>query len=328
VIAYSAAHTSQPGIWAVDTSTGDQLRLTTGATDDAPSFSASGNMLAFQRSRGAGEMIYVAHVDGSDATPLVSGAEPAFSPDGRQIVFVRPTGLFVIALAPRALAHQITDHRGDRRPVWSAAGEIVFQRTDVWSERYGDGTQEELDTIIPPSFHVNQILTYDEDAELWPEWSPDGKTVALDLCKEKEPFPPPRGLPASVPSFNFGPSCLPRAWAPDGRRLVQPGELTGDHEWGLPETSCPRYIPRGEDPFGFYEVFPHGEQTREPESPVEISWQPLVNGTMQLHTVPCEPRKRPGVEHLSGTGASPVEPGVRICVRPRRHHRHKPTCRG
>jgi hypothetical protein len=191
-----------------------------------------------------------------------------------------------------------------------------------------DGAQEELDTITPPSSHVRQILTYDQGGELWPEWSPDSKILALDLCKEREPFPPPRGLPVTVPSFDFGPSCLPRVWAPDGRHLVQPAELADEREWGEPETSCPRYIPKEEDPFGFYETTPNGQEIREPESPVEISWQPLVNGTMQLHTAPCEARKQPGYTYgVSGVGAPPVEPGIRVCVKPRRRHSHKPTCR-
>jgi hypothetical protein len=324
VIAYSAAHTRQPGIWAVDPATGNQLRLTSGANDEAPSFSASGNMLAFQRREHGVVTIYIARADGSNATRLVNGSEPAFSPDGLQIVFVRPTGLFLVGLAPSSRAHQITNHHGDRRPIWSSTGEIVFQRTGVV------GVQEELDTIAPPSSRVNQVLTYDQHGELWPEWSPNGKTLALDLCKEREPFPPPRGLPVTVPSFNFGPSCLPRVWPPDGRRLVQPAERAEERgfAWGEPETSCPRYIPKEEDPFGFYETTPSGQAIREPESPAEISWQPLVNGTMLLHTAPCEARKQPGFTYgRSGVGAPPVEPGIRVCVKPRRRHSHKPTCR-
>jgi hypothetical protein len=334
VIAYSAAHTSQPGIWAVDPATGNQLRLTSGANDADPSFSASGNMLAFQRRERGVLAIYVARADGSNATRLVSGSEPAFSPDGRQIAFVRPTGLFLIGLAPNSRAYQITNHRGDRRPMWSYTGEIVFQRTDISQELYrGErlgSVQEELDTITPPSSRVHQVLTYDQDGELWPEWSPDGKALALDLCKDREPFPPPRGLPVTVPSFKFGPSCLPQVWAPDGRRLVEPAERLKAHGWGEPETSCPRYIPKEEDPFGFYETTPSGQDIREPESPVEISWQPLVNGAMQLHTTPCEARKQPGFTYgEGGVGAPPVEPGARVCVKPRRRgHSHKLMCRG
>src|SRR5438045_239866 len=68
VIAYGIASTDdchrQPGvtcatgIWAVDPLTGNQLRLTTGH-DSNPSFSPSGNLIAFQRRTRHGFTIYV-----------------------------------------------------------------------------------------------------------------------------------------------------------------------------------------------------------------------------------------------------------------------------
>jgi hypothetical protein len=317
VIAYSAAGSPEPGIWAVDPQTGSQLRLTSGATDEAPSFSASGNMLAFQRRVHGVVTIFTALADGSDATPLVRGSQPAFSPDGRELVFVRPTGLFLTGVAPGSSVHQITSQRGDRAPRWSSTGQIVFQRTDIWHVRNPEPrwkTLEQLDLVTPPQRHAIEVLRYEEDVNLWPEWSPNGRTIVVDLCTDRSI---PAHLPTTVPSFRLVDDCFPRTWAPDGRRVARAG-----FDWGKPQTSCPRYIPLGA-PERFIRLGPGGQAiAEEPQNPSQISWQPLIDGTVKLHTHPCEPRPEPGiaVEHLAG--AAPAEHGVTVCVRPRSRHRH------
>src|SRR5271166_1751713 len=171
VIAYSVAHTAQEGIWAVDPNTGYQTQITSGP-DEAPSFSPSGNMLAFQRREAGTTTIYIAQTSGADATPLRKGSEPAFSPDGQQIVFVRAGGLFLSGVAARSPVKQITDHPGDRRPRWSTTGEIVFQRTKIVRGRGAGGAhrEQELDIITPPSMRATQLLSYDAQVEMWPEW--------------------------------------------------------------------------------------------------------------------------------------------------------------
>ena len=124
VIAYSAAHTSQPGIWAVDPATGNQLRLTSDATDEAPSFSASGNMLAFQRREHGVVTIYIAQADGSDATRLASGSEPAFSPDGEPDCLCAPDRPF-----PRWSGSRLGG-TPDHQPPWRSQADMEFHRRD------------------------------------------------------------------------------------------------------------------------------------------------------------------------------------------------------
>ena len=319
VVAYSAANTHQPGIWAVDLATGDQLRLTSGA-DEAPTFSPSGNMLAFQRRERRAVKIYIARADGANATPLVSGSDPAFSPDGKQIVFVRPTGLFVTGLAPGSRVQQLTYQHGDRSPQWSATGEIVFQRTKARHAvgYFESNVEQELAIITPPSLRVREVLSYIGDEELWPDWSPDGKTLAVDFCTNAQPVP--TGLPATVPAVVFHGGCLPAVWAPQGGTTVEPGLA-----WGKKETSCPLYDPEGASEF-VYRVLPNGKDVSVPASPPEISWQPLVNGTLQLSTIPCEP-KEPGVKVEVGYPFAPlIEPDALVCVKPRRGHNHARRC--
>jgi WD40-like Beta Propeller Repeat len=317
VIAYSAAHTVAAGIWVVDPTTGNQLQLTSAAGDEDPSFSASGNMIAFQRRERGAATIYIAQADGWQAKPLISGGQPAFSPDGRQLVFVRPTGLFLVNLTGASRVRQITFHRGDRRPRWNVKGEILFQRIGL--------EHEELDVVTPPSTRVSEILSYPGSEELWPEWSPDGDTISISLCTE---FPAPHSLPGRNPSYVLTKGCLPRVWSPDGSRLVEPG-----FSWGTSLTTCPRYIPQGSADSlvrarpiapGEFEVL--GTET---PSPPQVSWQPLVGGTAHFPTIACGASLIPGVELRlePNEGAPPPEPGVQICVRSPRGHRHQRACR-
>jgi hypothetical protein len=326
VIAYSAEHS----IWAVDPNTGNQLRLTSGSNDSDPSFSASGNMLAFQRWEGATATVYLARADGSDAKPLVSGGQPAFSPSGQQIAFVRAGGLFLTGLAPGSPVQQITDHPGDRAPQWSPTGSIVFERTDVWRVQYRGRIEHpirsELDLITPPSLDVRRLLTngpirykeyvcrdvscsrsrvrltYGKGTDMWPDWSPDGKalsvTVLFGCDLAVNGLPPMTHVLATSSKVAFHFSCFPSGWAPQGRGLAEAGlgALAGSRL-----TSCPA----GPD----Y------------ESP--ISWQPLLLGTLPVPTVPCGGTLRPvSIVKAESVEAPPTR--TRSCTV--RHHKRK--CKG
>ena len=314
VIAYSA----EGSIWAVDPATGNQLRLAAG-TD--PSFSASGNMLAFQRRAAGTNWVYLARADGSEARSLVEGSEPAFSPSGQRIVFVRAGGLFLTGITPGSPIRQITFHPGDREPKWSSTGLIVFERTDVWQVRYRGRIEHAIRSVLavirPPSRHAHEILTngpvreteelctdpsceheatglvYGRGADMWPDWSPDGKTLivsGLFGCLLVPRPPGTRLINSSRLKFRF--NCSPSAWAPEGERLAESGALRGSDF-----VSCPQ----------------------APEYNGEISWQPLVPGTIGVPTVPCAGEKRVVVP---STGTSPSKEEARG-PNPHKSHRRR-----
>lgn len=122
VVAYSDVN----GIWAVDPATGYQSRLTSGPDDSRPAFSASGSLLAFQRGYGTEATVYVAAADGETPQPIVKGAEPSFSPDGRKVVFSTPDGLDVANVSDHR-TRRLTRHGGDHNPRWSVAGVIAYE---------------------------------------------------------------------------------------------------------------------------------------------------------------------------------------------------------
>lgn len=327
VIAYSAEHS----IWAVDPATGDQLRLTSGPEDSAPSFSPSGDLLAFQRRttitvigfhptasiappfhrQTSTVTVYIAKADGSDPTPLVAGSEPAFSPHGRQIVFVGSSGLFLTDVTPGSPVRRLTDDPGDRTPRWSSKGSIVFQRAD--------GAGSELDIVTPPSSHIRRLFTYhrgvgnEDPIVMWPEWSPNGRSISVALCEPGSEIPPVE----TVPSIVFHASCAPDVWAPAGGTPLEAG--TGALR-GKPDSSCPPFIKGGanED----VSFFVHGRPLYQDEGPNwPIAWQPLHPGTLRVPTVACAEDK--GRENKPTEAVSPaiLQRGGQLCAYFRRRHR-------
>ncbi len=315
--AASIESTGESDIFAMDPGTGGQVQLTSGHHDSDPSFSPSGNMLAFQGREAGVVTIYLAQADGAQARPIAWGSEPAFSPDGREIVFVRPRGLYVTGLTPGSRVRRITNHPGDRDPRWGSSGSIAFERTDIWRAQDHQGNdradgeldaRNELDTLTPPSPRVRQVVTYSLDTNMWPDWSPNGRALTAALCagQEGESFTgtgiPQRvpGDPPLLPSVVFHLSCAPAVWAPDGQgltALVTLGART------LPgESSCPGPMPE------------NGEILWQPlDDPP--SWQPLVDGTQPVPTLACPPE--PKYEPF----AAMIQRGTRACIYSRRRRR-------
>lgn len=78
-------------IWAVRTSGGDAIQLTSGGHDSSPAWSPDGKTLAFLSSRDGNSQVYLLPMDGGEArelTHLSGGADIVkFSPDGKTIAF-------------------------------------------------------------------------------------------------------------------------------------------------------------------------------------------------------------------------------------------------
>jgi WD40-like Beta Propeller Repeat len=304
VIAYTAVG---DGIWALEPATGDQLQLTTGREDGAPAFSPSGNMIAFQRGRGNSAIVFIALANGDDARPLVHGREPAFSPDGREIVFVRSTGLFITGLSADAPVRRIVSQPGDARPQWSSTGAILFQRNDKrWLGRRHGGKRlwltVQIDVIPHGGASPRSVISYEEEdlinskeqqqaaerpAQLYPDWSPNSKTIEVALCA---PSPVSRHPPwTSTPAILQRLACSSQVWAPTGQRLTS-AEEGGEGVYGRgplrlawrPETICPGV-----------------------NGLSEISWQPLVRETLQVPTVQCPPYTSAAAWGSTSDGNSP-----------------------
>jgi WD40-like Beta Propeller Repeat len=338
VIAYS----HEGRIWAVEPHTSNQLQLTSGPGDSAPSFSPSGDLLAFQRLADGSATVYLARADGSDARPLVVGSEPDFSPNGREIVLVRQDGLFMTDLTPGGPVRQLTDHPGDHHPRWGANGSIVFQRTDVWHRvvtcirngnsdsatelllehgaRYcknGNARREDLllrrsdlDIITPPSLRIRQIVTY--RAQLSTR-RPSSETVEM----YPDWSPDGRAVAAALcylDSFGGPGPVLDTVPSIVFRESCSPAVWApaGRQLVGPPEGPSPVLLVAGPLPGMKFTACPEVVEGL-------LAWQPLVDGTLRVPTVKCEERPTP-LEPRTETSPGEVISGGHLCTYfPRRH---------
>lgn len=85
------ANRNAGNVWAVRTSGGDAVQLTSGGHDSSPVWSPDGKTLAFLSSRSGNSQVYLLPMDGGEArefTHLSTGADLVkFSPDGKNIAF-------------------------------------------------------------------------------------------------------------------------------------------------------------------------------------------------------------------------------------------------
>jgi Tol biopolymer transport system component len=174
-------------IYVIDPDGGNPLRLTDWeGTDAGGNWSADGERIVFVSDR-AGPLsteasnleIYAMDNDGSNVLRLTNDPEhdidPAWSPDGTQIVFISMriagSGLYVMNADGSSVTLLLEDPTGQLyRPAWSPDGTtILYQQDpgpDLWLMNF-DGTNRRNITGTP----------YD-DGEA--EWSPDGTQIVFN----------------------------------------------------------------------------------------------------------------------------------------------------
>jgi TolB protein len=191
------------------------------------SFPGRAGKIAFVSDESGSDDILVMNSDGSGRESLTTGpeddAEPAWSPDGRRLTFVREGPQPVIYLV-RA------DGQGLRRltvgasPAWSPDGTRI-----MFSRRIGRRT--DLYVVGVGGQRVRR-LTRTAAAESEPEWSPDGRRVAFvrpgpdgsaDVYVMRSDGRGARRV-TSGPLEDLNPT-----WSPDGRKIafVRDDESTG-----------------------------------------------------------------------------------------------------
>jgi uncharacterized repeat protein (TIGR01451 family) len=169
--------------------------------------------------------IFVVSGDGT-VSPILSGREPAWSPDGRFIAFSvpAPAGLaaqIAVARADGSGARELTSGFFDHGPTWSPDGSrIAFvrganQAAEIWVMN-ADGSGQAQVTRVAPA--LSSILD--------PEWSPDGQSLVFRGGEQGTPGDSRifvvaadgsgvRSLTPPDAVGDHGPS-----WSPDGTRIA------------------------------------------------------------------------------------------------------------
>jgi dipeptidyl aminopeptidase/acylaminoacyl peptidase len=129
-----------------------------GAVDGSPSWSPSGDRIAFASSQGGPVRLWMARISTGalDTLPgrAITGAdvEPAWSPDGGRIAFASsregPTEIYLLTLATGVATRLTTAGGTNGRPAWTGDGRILFV---TWVD--GHPTLRWLDPLLPDLIH-------------------------------------------------------------------------------------------------------------------------------------------------------------------------------
>ena len=165
-------------------------------TQANPALAPGGGLIAYEHGRG----IWVMAADGTGQRRVSAGtssttfsdADPAFSPDGRKVVFSRyrsgDSDLWAVGLdgAGEARLTDTPDH-DEQDPAWSPnGGEIAYTRVGCEPPRGGMSCVFKMDADGTGQTNLTPEDNFHEGASSEPSWSPDGARIAFRGAVEAE----------------------------------------------------------------------------------------------------------------------------------------------
>jgi TolB protein len=228
-------------------------RLTSKLETTDPAWSRDGRHIAFTRNQDVGEStkftsddVFVMESDGDDARRLTpervgrSSGQPAWSPDGEQIVYVdgpkvfsgvpsRFGSLFVVD-SDGGEARRLTRGSADTDPDWSPNGnEIVFTRGVTLSSP--TDANEDIYVLDVATGATHQLTATPAGVyETAPAWSPDGSRIAFARGTNSTEFDGKSNIYVMnrdgsgerllLANTLFAESPYSLSWSPDGRLLA------------------------------------------------------------------------------------------------------------
>jgi TolB protein len=250
-----------------------------------------GGLIAYTTAPGADSpKVKTVRPDGSHMRTLMADAsDPAWSPDGRRIAFVRRVGRsneVFIAGADGSVRRRVTHSKAwESEPVWSPDG----TRLAVVRSSLRDLNSAEIWIISLGSGTLTRVTdTNDRNRE--PAWSPDGRWIAFSSPRNSVP---PEGT-KDIWLWNVRTRRLVRftrdrasdwapAWAPDGRSIYFLSMRTGTSQiWRKTLNGRSKRLTGGVDIYSF-DLSPSGQAAA-------VSWHVGAN-RCNLGVIRFSPRK-------------------------------------
>jgi eukaryotic-like serine/threonine-protein kinase len=228
-------------VWVLDLASGEESKLVENAFN--PAYSPDGQRIAVDASWAGPRRIWLLDRQGhnpqqvtTDTSEEVAHLAPAWSPDGRKIVFQNLArtkfDIRTVSLDSKQMNWITNDFRINIRPSWSPSGRFIYLSSDrsgginIWRVPVkADGTV---------NGSLQQVTTgAGQDIEV--AVSPDSKRLAYATLRQNAdiwrlPVSPQTGLPTGTPEAVISTTREDSrgAWSPDGNMVTFNSDRAGD----------------------------------------------------------------------------------------------------
>src|SRR5467141_356575 len=228
-------------VWVLDLASGNESKLVENAFN--PTYAPDGKLIAVDASWAGPRRIWVLDSEGhnpqqvtTDTSEEVAHVAPAWSPDGKRIVFQNLArtkfDIRVVSLESKQMNWITNDFFSNIRPAWSSSGKFIYFSSyrsggiNIWRTPVkGDGT------VGGP---LQQVTTgAGQDVEV--ATSPDGRRLAFATLRQnadiwKLPVLPQTGLSRGSPEAVVSTTREDSrgAWSPDDKMVAFNSDRAGD----------------------------------------------------------------------------------------------------